>query len=325
MIFDKSDIIAQGIAKKDGKLDKSWKEIGEPYGLQGNDVRILTQNYQRRNGLLKGKYEAGREKILIFSDLHIPDHKEEMILDFVKEHAKVDLIILNGDILDCHAVSAWHNEDVSVLDHEMIMAHDLLTKIRAITKARIMMVKGNHEQRVNTHYAKYSKSMGTAVVETEILYKLAHGFTIKGKKSGKRKDYPAIPGVEYCEARSWMYGDLLVNHPSAFRKNPMCTVQLMWEEKLKGKYPTAKVILIGHTHQLGLVHYQDGRILIEGGCTCFPASYADADDRPFKIQQYGYVYLEMKNKEVDINSIRIQYLGCDVLPDRDYSNDIQEF
>lgn len=324
MTIDRTDIITQGIAKKEGKLDKSWKEIGEPYGLQGNDVRIMTQNYQRKHGLLKGKYEAGREKILIFSDLHIPDHKEELILEFVKEHAKVDLIILNGDILDCHAVSAWHNEEMSVLDHEMTLAHDLLTKIRSITKARIMMVKGNHEQRVNTYYAKHAKSMGTAVVETEVLYKLANGFSIKGKKSGRRKDYPAIPGVEYCEARSWLYGDLLVNHPSSFRRNPLGTVQLMWDGKLKSKYPGAKVVLIGHTHQLGMCFYEDGRVLIEGGCTCYPASYADADDRPFKIQQYGYVYLEMKNKEVDINSIRVQYLGCDLLPDKASSNDIDD-
>lgn len=318
MNIDRAEIIAQGIAKKEGKLDKSWKEIGEPYGLQGNDVRILTQNYQRKHGLLKGKYEAGRERVLIFSDSHVPDHKEEMILDMVKGHPKLDLIIINGDFLDCKAVSAWYDENISILDHEMILGYDLLKKIRAITKARIMLVKGNHENRVNTHYAKNAKAMGSSVVETEILYKLAYGFTIKEKKTGKRVDYPALPNVDYCDARSWLYGDLLVNHPSVFRKQNMGTVKLMWDEKLKGKYPQAKVVVIGHTHQLGLIHYEDGRVLIEGGCTCHPASYADHDDRPYKIQQYGYVYLEMKDKEVDIKSIKLGYLGCDVLdrPDR---------
>jgi predicted phosphodiesterase len=313
------ELIELGLKKKAdyaaGLKTPSWKELGEPYGLQGNDVRIMVQNYERRNGLLKGKYETGRDRILIISDLHIPDHKEGMILDIIKQNSKVNLIIMNGDILDCNAVSSWYDEHISILDYEMKIAHDLLTKIRSITNAKIVLVKGNHEQRVNKFYAANAKAMGTAVVETEILYKLANGFIIKDRKHPKiRTTYDAIPDVEYCDARSFLYGDLLCNHPSMFRKDNMKTVKVMWEEKLKNKYPEANVVVIGHTHQLGLIHYEDGRVLIEGGCTCEPAKYADQDDKPYKIQQYEYIYLEMKNKQVDINSIKMQYLGCDILP-----------
>lgn len=316
--LDQFAIIQEGLSKKDGKVKKSWKQIGEPFGLQGEDVRLMVRDFQKRNGLLKGKYEAGRERVLVFSDLHIPDHKEEMILDIVRENAKVNMIILAGDILDCKAVSAWFDEHISILDYEMIQAHKLLTKIREITQAKIILVKGNHEQRVNVHYAKNAKAMGTSVVETEILYKLAKGFTIKDKENPKiRTEYLAIDDVEYCEARSFMYGDLLCNHPSMFRKQNMATVKLMWEEKLKNKYPKAKVIICGHTHQLGLVYYEDGRVLIESGCTCLPASYADQDDRPYKMQQYGYIYLEMMNKEVDIQSIKVKFLGHDTFDNND--------
>lgn len=310
------EAITIGLKKKKdydaGLKTPTWKELGEPFGLQGNELRMMVQNYERRNGLLQGKYEAGKERVLIFSDLHIPDHNEEMILDIVKKHSKATLIILNGDILDCKAVSSWFDEHISILDYEMIKAHELLTKIRNITKAKIVLVKGNHEQRVNNHYAKNAKVMGTSVVETEILYKLATGFEIKDPDAPKsRRIFKAVSNVEYSEARSFVYGDLLCNHPSTFRKQNMGTVKIMWEEKLKNKYRDVNVVICGHTHQLGLIHYEDGKVLIECGCTCNPASYADQDDRPYKIQQYGCVYLEMKDGKVDIESIKLNYLGCD--------------
>jgi predicted phosphodiesterase len=324
--LEHSGLIEQGILKRDGKLSITWEELGQQFGMDGEAARQVVKHYCKRNGLLKGKFENGKDRILIISDLHVPDHQEEMILDIIRRHKDVSMIILAGDILDCHAVSAWMNEEMTILDHEMITAHDLLMKIRAITKAKMVLVKGNHEQRVNAHYAKNAKSMGTAVVETEVLYKLANGFEIKlheggtgKKKVTKRVKYEAIEDVEYADARTYIYGDLLVNHPSIFSKDHMKTVARMWTEKLKNKYPHVKVVAIGHTHQLGMVHHEDGRVLIETGCTCFPASYADQDDRPFKLQQYGYVYLEMKNLEVDIDSIKVKHLGHDNL-ETNYDN-----
>jgi predicted phosphodiesterase len=262
---------------------------------------------------------SNKEKILILSDLHIPEHKEEMILDIVKNNSKVDTIILAGDILDCKSVSSWYDEEITILDYEMIMAHQLLSKIRNITNAKIVLLKGNHEQRVNTYYAKNAKVMGSAVVETEILYKLANGFTIKRDKLHKREEYAKIKDVVYCDGRTYTYGDLLVNHPSVYRKDYLKTVSIMYESVFKVKYPESNVLIIGHTHQLGMSFIEDGKVIIENGCTCNPMSYSDKDDRPFKLQQYGYTYLEMENGKVDINSIRLNYLGHDKIINEYYA------
>lgn len=315
------ELIEQGLLKRAGALNKTWDEIGKPFNTSGEVARQIVKLYCKDNGLLKGKYESGRERILIMNDLHIPDHQEEKILETVKKHKDVNMIILVGDILDCKAVSAWFDEEISILDYEMQIAHQLLLKIRSITKAKIILVKGNHEERVNSHYAKNAKAMGTSVVETEILYKLARGFEIKRKGKKTRTVFEPIDDVHYCEGRSYMYGDLLVNHPSAFSRDYMKTVNNMWTGKLKLKYPTAKVILIGHTHQLGMVFAEDGRVLIENGCMCHPAGYADKDDRPYKLQQYGYTYLEMKDSKVDIESIKVQTLGFDTLEQNINSTD----
>lgn len=316
-------LIELGLKKKAGQITMSWSEIGATANISGEDARQAVKRYLKRNGKLPGKYESGRERILIFSDTHIPDHNEELILDIVKQNKTVNTIIINGDILDCKAVSSFYDEEITILDHEMIIAHDLLSKIRNITKAKILLVKGNHEERVNRHYAQNAKSMGSAVVETEILYKLATGFEIKRRKNNKiiREKYPQIENVEYVGSRSYLHGDLLVNHPSTFRKDFMKTVSIMYKERFKSKYPQAKVIVIGHTHQAGMIHIEDGVTLIECGCTCNPMSYAEKDDRPYSFQQRAYVYLEMYNGKVDQQTIHLHYLGHDELEHYDEIDD----
>jgi predicted phosphodiesterase len=293
------------------EVKMSWSEIDLHFHLKPDSARQLFKRYRKANGVLEGKYRDGHERIIIFSDLHIPSHQEELILEIVRKNKTVNKIIINGDLLDCQAVSSWFDEDMTILDREMDLAHKLLCKIREITKADIILVKGNHEQRVNRHYAQYAKAMGTSVVETEILYKLAHGFTLRRRNSKERIEYEPIENVTYCDARSFQYGDLLVNHPSSFSKNYMQTVTKIYEGKLKDRYPEAKVVVVGHSHQLGMIYIENGIVLIESGCTCYPARYADNDDRPYRVQQYGYVYLEMQDGVVIQDSIKINHLGND--------------
>lgn len=303
-----SKLIKLGLDKINKKNTYTWDEIGAMFNVSGEKARQMVKNYRYNNNLIAdSKYEKGRDRILIMSDLHIPDHNEELILNTIQENKNVNLIILAGDILDCKAVSSWANEEITILDLEMIEAHKLLRKIREITKAKIVLVKGNHEQRVNRHYAKFAKLLGSSVVETEILYKLANGFTIKTTEDFF--EYPKIKNVEYAGGLSFLYGDLLVNHPATFSKINMKTIVTMYKEKFKDKYPRAKNIIIGHTHQSGMLHIEKGITLIECGCMCKAMSYAAQDDKPMGIQQNAYVYLEMQDGIVDKSTIQLKHLG----------------
>lgn len=299
-----------GLKKVNKEINSSWKEIGAMFGMTAEEARQAIKNYRYKHKEVKGLYEKGKEKFLIFSDLHIPDHNEKLIMEVVTKHKNVDYIILVGDILDCAAVSSFDSEGLSILDKELIEAHWLLRKIRKTTKAKIILVKGNHEHRVNRHYAKNAKLLGSALVETEILYKLVTGFEVAFGESGTTKvRYEPIKDVYYANARSFAYGDLLVNHPSTFSKIPMRTVTNMYEGRLKYKYPDAKVILIGHTHQAGMIIKDNGVMLIEDGCMCHNMSYAENDDKPYGAQQNAYVYLEMNNKVVDQSTVQLRHLG----------------
>lgn len=306
---DKDKLLSLGLKKIEGTITLTWKEIGQLFNMSGEDARQLVKSHRYSNKEVKGKYEKGRLKFLIFSDLHVPDHDEEYILDIVTKHKHVDVIILAGDIIDCAAVSSFDNEGISILDKELVTAHWLLKKMREISKAKIVLIKGNHEQRVNRHYAKNAKTLGTALVETEILHKLATGFEVKIGEVNEKVEYKKISNVDYVNARTFMYGDLLIGHPSTFSKIPMKTVTNMYEGRYRVKYPNAKVIIIGHTHQVGIVYRDDGVVLVEDGCSCFNMSYAEQDDKPYGNQQRGYVYLEMKDKKVDMETLKLQHMG----------------
>jgi predicted phosphodiesterase len=299
--------------KKQSGENYTWEDIyllfKNKYNFKSGDhCRGTWKRYRKKNGILGVDKLT---KVLVISDLHIPDHKENMILDTIKNNRNVDLIIINGDILDCKSVSSFYDEDISILDFEMIKAHELLAKIRSKTKAKIILVKGNHEERINRYYAKNAKILGTSVIETEILYKLSTGFTIKNKDKKKRTIYEPIINIEYSEGRSYIIGDLLINHPSTFKKDYMKTAYVMYNEMLKNKYPNVNVFIVSHTHQIGQIIVDNGKYLIESGCMCNIMSYADKEDKPYRFQQHGYIYLEMKNNKVNVNSIKINYLGHD--------------
>lgn len=45
--------------------------------------------------------------------------------------------------------------------------------------------------------------------------------------------YDPISNIEYCGGRTYIIGDLLVNHPSSYKKDYMKTVWTIYNEKLK--------------------------------------------------------------------------------------------
>lgn len=298
--------------KRKGESDLSWNEIGAIFGCTGEQVRCWFNHQRYKDGDIKGMYEPGKETILIMSDLHIPEHDEKEILKTCEKHKNASMLILGGDVIDCAGVSAWMSEGITLLDHELIEAHKMLKKIRNTMNknCKIILVKGNHEHRVNRMFAANAKQLGTAIVETEILYKLANGFTVHNRNENVRISYPALENVFYCEDRTFIYGDLLVNHPSNYSKIPLNAIKNMYENTFKNKYPQCRVFLMGHTHQLGLCFRDEGVVLGETGCMSFKHDYANDDTRPYGAAQLGYFTLDMIDKKVDIDSIKVWSLGA---------------
>lgn len=88
---------------------------------------------------------------LVFSDLHLPYHREAPIEAGIDEglDRKVDFILLNGDIWDCY----WHSKfekDPKCRNtaHEIRQVEDFLDAMdAAFPQAKIYWKEGNHERR----------------------------------------------------------------------------------------------------------------------------------------------------------------------------------
>ena len=52
----------------------------------------------------------GRKKALVLEDLHIPFQDEELLQQVVDRHRNADLVILNGDTIDCYSISKYQKK-----------------------------------------------------------------------------------------------------------------------------------------------------------------------------------------------------------------------
>jgi len=118
---------------------------------------VMKENRSLNPYNLPESYEEQREpyilpvccdNILLISDLHIPYHNISAVtiaLDYGKKE-KVNTIFINGDLIDCHAVSKFESDPKKrSIKEEFDATKEFLVQLRkAFPKALIYWLKGNH-------------------------------------------------------------------------------------------------------------------------------------------------------------------------------------
>lgn len=100
----------------------------------------------------------GPANVLVMSDLHVPYHSIDAIQQAIS-HAKkdrsklIDTVLLNGDLLDCHAISFWMTDPRERnFQEEITQCRAFLRTLRDnFPKARIIYKLGNHEERYEAY------------------------------------------------------------------------------------------------------------------------------------------------------------------------------
>jgi predicted phosphodiesterase len=91
------------------------------------------------------------DKVLVLSDIHVPYHDKPALTMALEEGIKqgVTAIILNGDFLDCYAISSYdRSPDMPSIREEFETGKEVLSVIReAFPDASIFWKEGNHEAR----------------------------------------------------------------------------------------------------------------------------------------------------------------------------------
>ena len=136
------------IEGKCGKRNLNW--------LKNKDC-VMKESRPKNPYNLPQSYEEQRDpfvlpvccnNILLISDLHIPYHNIDAItiaLDYGKKE-KVNTIFINGDLIDCHAVSKFESDPKKrSIKEEFDATKEFLVQLRkAFPKAIIYWLKGNH-------------------------------------------------------------------------------------------------------------------------------------------------------------------------------------
>ncbi len=236
-----------------------------------------------------------KEKVLVLSDLHAPFHREELIIETIKQHRhEISTIIFGGDIIDCESVSSFPKEFRKPLIEEMIITYKFLNRIDKLTAGiKKILIWGNHEERF-VRYLSNNKGELNLFHSDNILENIVNGFTYHDRLQRRKYLYPALSN-NFKVINKWFvkYNDLIVAHPKNFSKIPLRTAVSTVEHFLKRGF-NFNTCFIGHTHKWGSTeHYSiwTGEL----GCLCHSMEYADKGNINYSPQIYGYAIFAFEN------------------------------
>lgn len=294
-----------------GMKDKEVSSaIFQEFGVVVSDdtVRYHARRKGKKEENRKKMEEEGISKTLILTDLHIPFHREDTIIDIIMKHRdEIDTIIFGGDIVDCEGISSFPKEVRKPMIEEMEVAYKFLKRVDRLTPdVKKVMIWGNHEYR----YVRYLQNKGNELNpfhSDNILEEIVKGFVKHDRGRNRKTVYPALSD-NFVVLNKWFvqHGDMIVAHPKNFSKiNLRTAVSTVDHFLARGmKFNTCG---IGHTHKQGTT-MRNGVWTIEFGCLCKPMEYSDTGNVSYTPQNYGYALVTQVNGVTDINQSRAYIL-----------------
>jgi len=145
---------------------------------------------------------SGPLRVLILSDVHIPYHQRDALILALEtgRRAEVNMVLLNGDVVDFQSVSFW-NKDPNTRDivPEIKTACAFLDAVRtAMPKVRILYKEGNHEERLWSYLTtKAPELFNLDMLQVKSLLKLRDHEHVGDMRPIRLGDLNVIHGHEY--------------------------------------------------------------------------------------------------------------------------------
>ena len=246
----------------------------------------------------RGRGESGiATRILSISDTHVPFHLPvETFNDYI---GCVDILQLNGDVLDCQSISKFSKTYRISMIEEMILARQyIIDLVEYVKPKRVSINFGNHEIRFQNYL---SKNLGDSDVlelmpETALDLICTDGFNHYDKRSKTKTWYEPLAkvfeNIEFEYTGDWWsrIGNAIFCHPFTFSGGIMKTVEKAMNFFLTKKDRDFDTVVMSHTHQLG--DYKKGDIqLFEQGACCQTDKMNYADGKLYNPQHKGFLYL----------------------------------
>lgn len=269
-----------------GKSNRSSASVPRKNGKAGQKPKMPPSKAESWEPLDLG---AGIS-IAVLSDIHIPFHDETAFAAAVKYSAdrKPDVLLINGDYGDFYAQSRFmKNPRSRDFKNELTAMRDGLAWLRAeFPKARIILKKGNHDERwdhwIWNHYAEIADE---PLMQLETwLHAKDHGVEIIG------------------DQRPILAGELPIFHGHELPKGMTNPVNMARGAFLR----TCHTVLVGHGHRSSshtepdLWHKEVS--VWSTGCLCgMHPEYARINK-----WNHGFAFVEVaKDREFNVENLRV--------------------
>ena len=283
------------------RIDKDYTELSEEAFGKAYSSDVARRMFYGAKKVIdaieedEGKVNEDETRILCISDMHIPFNRD--IKEFFKYKGKVDILVLNGDIIDNYSMSNFTKMYRLSLVEELIQARELLIElIEEIKPKKVTVITGNHEIRLGKKIAdKIGSDLLDLMPRDALAFLFDTGFNYYDRIKKCKTVYTPIDEEVDCEVNYvgnfWTKeGKTIFVHPQAFRGTTLGTVGKAYD------YFTAigedfQSIIMAHTHKLGMYVMND-KYLYEQG-TCANLNHMDYQDLklPKSSQVNGYMYI----------------------------------
>lgn len=284
-------------AKINGGYDGSWEDIVDVLDLDISADHLRKTAY----GLIEydeyiNNNTSIATRILALSDFHTPFNLP--ISTFGDYVGLVDVLVLNGDLVDMQGISKFPKTYRLSPMEEIIECRSYLIKlIDFIKPKKVVITYGNHEKR----FANYlSKSLDCDLMglmpDTPLELIIDSGFIHYDKRNGVKREYAPISefyeDIPIVFTNDWKVkvGKTWFCHPLAFSSPNLKTCEKAMDYFHKTDTERFDTVVIGHTHKVA--YAKIGNIhLYEQGCCCNTDALNYADGRLTAPQKQGFLYL----------------------------------
>lgn len=269
-------------------------EVGAVYG----ESKWRKEYAAFHRGMQYARQKAMRgvkNRILCISDTHVP--YQLPISTFSDYVGVTDILVLNGDIADCQAISKFPKTyRVSPMSELIQTRQYLIDLINYISPNKVVITYGNHDIRFQQYLAK---NLDTDLLElmpkTALELIVVDGFNHYDKSVGTKTYYAPIQDViddiEIVYTDSWFcqIGKTIFCHPTAFSCGILKTAEKAVQYFRNEGYQFDALVM-AHTHRVG--EYKQGNtVLYEQGCCCDVTKQHYADGRLTSSQKEGFLFL----------------------------------
>ena len=287
------------LAKKRGEIDLDWQDIVDILRLDitKDQLRKQAVGYYEYDEYIHG-YGGVANRILAISDLHAPF---QLPIETFEEYVGiVDTLVINGDILDCQALSKFPKlYRLSAMEEIIAARQYLIDLIEYIQPQRVYLTYGNHDVRMGNYFAKNLDSDILELMPNNAIELIVEdGFRHYDKLTRAKTYYEPLAdvfervGIEVVYVDDWKVkvGKTWFVHPLAYRSGILSTVSKAKNYLQDTDTEMFDTVVMAHTHKVGETKIGNVNLYEQGAC-CYVEQMSYTDGKMQQPQKEGFMFI----------------------------------